>query len=381
MAEHHRTPDAATPPVVRLSNVRKYFTRRDGTRVPAIDGISLDVAPGQFFVLLGPSGCGKTTLLRCIAGLEYPDEGSIELSGRQHFSAKTGLSTGPEQRGLGMVFQSYALWPHMKVFDNVAFPLRTRKISEREVRERVNDILAAVGIAELAHQYPGQLSGGQQQRVALARALVSNRELVLFDEPLSNVDAKVREQLRSEILRMRDEVGFAAVYVTHDQQEAMELADQIAVLDKGKVAQIGPPKQIYESPENQQVARFVGQVNEIFGVVENFSEQDGHVLAEVRTSAGSMFARVGNGRMSAGDRVVVVIRPERCVLKSSMDGTPLNTWPVRLLASTFMGAKTEYVVSTHELGEMRIHLDNDLSLPEGRAVLHLPPQHSRTLPA
>ena len=261
-------------PALALRDIRKHFTRRDGTKVPAVDGIDLEVAQGEFVVLLGPSGCGKTTLLRCIAGLESPDHGEITIHGDRHYVSAEGLESSPNKRKLGMVFQSYALWPHMKVFSNVAYPLQVKRVSRQQVRERVTEVLKTVGVGELLEQYPGQLSGGQQQRVALARALVSSDGLLLFDEPLSNVDAKVREQLRYEIRRMQQQIGFAAIYVTHDQEEAMELADRIAVLNKGRIAQLGTAQEIYETPADRYVAKFIGATNEILGDVASI-ERDG----------------------------------------------------------------------------------------------------------
>ena len=202
-------------PAVRLSGLSKSFRRADGAVVRAIDDVDLDVEPGEFVVLLGPSGCGKTTLLRTIAGLETPDRGRIEISGRTHFSSERGIAEPPERRGISMIFQSYALWPHMTVFKNVAYPLQSRRrVPKHDIAGRVRRALAQVGIDELERQHPAQLSGGQQQRVALARALVSQDSLVLFDEPLSNVDAKVREQLRAELSEMQRELGFTAIFVT-----------------------------------------------------------------------------------------------------------------------------------------------------------------------
>lgn len=245
--------------VVRLRDLTKRYRRADGEITAAVDGVALDVAPGEFLVLLGPSGCGKTTLLRSIAGLERPDGGTVEIDGRPVFGP--GVNVPPERRGISMVFQSYALWPHLTVHDNVAYPLQNRRgerLTKAGIASRVRDSLALVGIDHLAGQYPGELSGGQQQRIALARAFIAGDGLVLFDEPLSNIDAKVRERLRADLLAMQRRLGFAAVYVTHDQTEAMELASRVAVMRDGRIEQLGTPHDIYVRPTSRYVANFVG---------------------------------------------------------------------------------------------------------------------------
>jgi iron(III) transport system ATP-binding protein len=251
------------PPSIVVTDLVKTFQRANRTQVVPIDHISLTVAQGEFVVLLGPSGCGKTTLLRCIAGLETASQGKISINGRPVFDAAMHLNEPPERRRLGMIFQSYALWPHLTVRQNVGYPLKARGVKRAEIKGRVEEILSVVGIGEVADQLPGRLSGGQQQRVALARALVAEPDLVLFDEPLSNVDAKVREELRAELVQMQRRLGFTALYVTHDQAEAMELADRIAVLRSGKIAQLDKPAVVYRRPTDRYVADFVGSVNEL----------------------------------------------------------------------------------------------------------------------
>jgi iron(III) transport system ATP-binding protein len=230
---------------ITLLNLSKTFVRRSGEVVRAIDDVTLDINPGEFLVLLGPSGCGKTTMLRSIAGLETPSQGKVIVNDTPLFDAERRLAVPPEQRKMGMIFQSYALWPHMTVYSNVAYPLKMRGVPGKEIRARVHETLALVGIPELTDQYPGQISGGQQQRTALARALVGGSQVVLFDEPLSNGDAKVREQLRFEIKKMHDELGFTGVYVTHDQEEAMALGTRIAVMRAGKIDQLGSSTEVY----------------------------------------------------------------------------------------------------------------------------------------
>jgi iron(III) transport system ATP-binding protein len=311
--------------------------------VTAVDDVSLEVTSGEFVVLLGPSDCGKTTLLRCIAGLEQPDGGEITIHGEPMFDADEGIEVPPQGRHLSMIFQSYALWPHMTAYDNVAYPLRSRKVPKAEVDERVKQTLELVGIPELLEQHPGDMSGGQQQRVALARALVAGDDLVLFDEPLSNVDAKVRDQLRFELLQMQREIGFSAIYVTHDQIEAMELAHRIAVMNTGHVAQLGSPRDIYERPESRYVANFIGTANELHGTLV---DRDGENVT-VDTALGNVLA-VGGAGIEPGDDVIVVFRPERCQVSSEArdDG---NSWPAQVTTSIFLGSHTEQVVRVDDI--------------------------------
>lgn len=236
------------PSQISVTRARRHFVRRDKSSVKALDDVSFEVKAGEFLVLLGPSGCGKSTLLRAIAGLEQLDSGAISLEGRTVVDTDRRIEVPTEKRGLSMMFQSYALWPHLTVTQNIAYPLKARKIEKAAIKDRVKEVLASVGISELESQYPGQISGGQAQRVALARALVSRDNIVLFDEPLSNVDAKVREHLRSEIAQLHRESGFTAVYVTHDQEEALTLATRIFVLRHGKIVQSGTPQAFTIAP-------------------------------------------------------------------------------------------------------------------------------------
>ncbi|MEV1128969.1 ABC transporter ATP-binding protein [Agromyces sp. NPDC049794] len=334
-------PSGASSPTVAVRGLRKRFRREDGSIVAAIDDVDLAVEPGEFLVLLGPSGCGKTTLLRTIAGLETPEEGSIEISGRIAFSSERGIAVPPEKRGLSMIFQSYALWPHMTVFRNVAYPLQSRRPrqAKAEVARRVGEALAQVGIPELARQYPAQLSGGQQQRVALARALVSNDDLILFDEPLSNVDAKVREQLRLELVAMQHRLGFTALFVTHDQAEAMELATRIAVIDRGRIAQLGTPHEVYARPATPYVARFIGAINELEGRVVELNGPE----VVVDTPHGRVVSTDAAARLSVGDAVVALWRPEHGHLHAAEPVAP-NRWLTRIETSMFLGSHTEYTL-------------------------------------
>ena len=277
-------------------------TKRFGT-MAAVNSVSLSIREGEMFTLLGPSGCGKTTLLRLIAGFYTPDDGHICFDGKKVDDVP------PNERGIGMVFQNFALWPHMTVFENVAYGLKLRKTGRAEIEARVKSAFDKVKLVELGERYPGQLSGGQQQRVALARALVLNPKILLLDEPLSNLDAKVRVQVRQEIRKLQKELGITTVYVTHDQEEALTLSDRIVVFNKGRVFQIGTPKQLYERPENPFVADFIGINNLVEGTVRASS---GGFLA-VETALGELKA-IPTGNLKAGDACMVCVRPENVVL-------------------------------------------------------------------
>ena len=325
--------------VVEVRNLQKTFKRADGTQVKAVDDVSLSVGSGECIVLLGPSGCGKTTLLRSIAGLEKPEDGEILINGETMFSGNRNLEVPPQNRALSMIFQSYALWPHMTAFDNVAFPLRSRKIPKGEVAEKVKQTLELVGVGELAEQHPSDMSGGQQQGVALARALVAGDDLVLLDEPLSNVDAKVRDQLRRELVEMQREINFSAIYVTHDQIEAMELADRIAVMELGRIVQLGPPREIYERPSTRYVANFIGTVNELPGTVRDIT-LDGNVT--VSTELGDVQS-LGEEGLREGSEVVLIFRPERCSI-SSQQVNGGHCWRGSVNTSSFFGSHTEHQI-------------------------------------
>lgn len=337
-----RSGEAPSEERIRVEDLCKSFVRENGSRVPAVDDLSLSVAAGEFLVLLGPSGCGKTTLLRLIAGLEAPDAGRISLGGTAVYDSAAKINVPPERRHAGMVFQSYALWPHMSVFDNVAYPLRSARVRRSEVRQRTLEVLDKVGVGPLAGQYPGQLSGGQQQRVALARAIVAARNVVLFDEPLSNVDAKVRDQLRIEILRMQRELGFTALYVTHDQEEAMTLGTRIAVLREGQVAQLGPPREVYESPHSSYVASFIGTVDRFEARIE--TREPGRVVAV--TESGQRWRVASTAELP--ERVVVMARPERWRLLPDYSEVD-NAINGVVEASVYLGgSRMEYLIRSRD---------------------------------
>lgn len=327
-------------PVVQLESLSKTFRRKGGELVSAVEDVSLDILPGEMIVLLGPSGCGKTSLLRCIGGLEEPDGGEITLAGRKVFGRGV-KPVPPESRGIGMMFQSYALWPHMTVARNVSYPLEARRMKRAEINERVQRILELAGISHLAAQYPGNLSGGQQQRVALVRSLVAEPGVILFDEPLSNVDAKVRVQLRAEIRGMQERLGFAGIYVTHDQEEALQLADRIAVMRAGQVVEIGRPDEVYNRPRSRYTAQFLGDLNLI---TMSRLASEGEYASFDHEELGRVYL-LKRGTRNYEDGLAVGFRPERVKMSAAPhSGEPVNHWRGRVEHVTFSGAWREYRV-------------------------------------
>ena len=318
---------------VRLEHLRKEF----GQTV-ALDEINLEIEAGELFFLLGPSGCGKTTLLRIIAGLLHP------TGGRILFNDRDVTRLGTEKRNAVMCFQSYALWPHMTVRENIRFGLRVRKMPAEEQRKQIDSVLGLVQMRQYADRRPNELSGGQQQRVALARALAVNPACLLLDEPLSNLDAKLRLEMRSEIRRICKSAGYTTIYVTHDQKEALSVADRIALLKDGRLVQVGTPADLYHRPANSFVADFIGQTNLIAGTVVGRQED----LLEIETPAGTIAAR---GDYPGGQRVVISIRPEQIHL--SRNGTvhaasakpEMNHLRGKIDQTTFLGDSSEHVIS------------------------------------
>ena len=276
----------------------------------AVDDVSFGVPKGKFLTLLGPSGCGKTTTLMSIAGLHTIDAGQIRVGGVVYSAPAEGLFLAPEKRDIGMVFQSYAIWPHMTVAQNVAYPLEIRKVERAEIEARVADVLKLVGLGQMADKLATQLSGGQQQRTALARAIVSRPRLLLFDEPLSNLDLKLREQMRVELKRIQHEVGITSIYVTHDQSEALVMSDEIIVMSKGRIQQMGGPREIYAHPVNAYVSNFIGVANLLKGRVLAVTAPG---RGEVEIAAGGRTARLDcrlAAGMAAGAETVISVRPE-----------------------------------------------------------------------
>ncbi len=328
--------------MLEVAGLHKSFETADGG-VTAVDGVSFSVAAGQAFTLLGPSGCGKTTALRCIAGLERPGAGVIRLDGAELFDGETGTTVPPDKRGIGMVFQSYAIWPHMNVFDNVGFPLRIARRPRAEIRERVGWALDMVQLAGFAGRDSTQLSGGQQQRLAVARALVQEPRLLLLDEPLSNLDAKLREEMRDELKRLQSALGLTMLYVTHDQAEAIVLSDRIAVMSEGRILQQGPPREIYERPRSRFVADFVGSSNLLAGVVAG---ELGERRFRIETDCGAVSA-TATAALGPGERVLVSLRPERIHLTAARPANKAarTVWEVTVDGSRFFGDSTYYDVT------------------------------------
>jgi iron(III) transport system ATP-binding protein len=293
--------------VLKVRSLYTEYPSDKGTVVKAAQDVSFDVPEGKLFTLLGPSGCGKTTTLRSIAGLEKPTSGDIEVAGRTVYSSGKGIFVAPNKRNFGMVFQSYAIWPHMNVFQNVAFPLEVRKLPKKEIRDKVMRVLTAVQLDHLVDREATKLSGGQQQRLALARALVMEPQLLLLDEPLSNLDAKLRDHMRVELKRLQRELGLTTVYVTHDQGEALALSHEIAVMKDGFVVQVGTPRQIYETPGNQFVADFVGSTNFVGGTVT--AVDDGNGRCVVSSGLGEIRVHAAEG-VQKNQTVVISVRPE-----------------------------------------------------------------------
>ena len=319
---------AKTKKGVRLEHISKiYKDPKTGKDFYAVKDANLEIAPGSFVTLLGPSGCGKTTTLRMIAGFESPDEGEIYLGG-EPINALT-----PNKRDTAMVFQSYALLPHYNIFDNVAYGLKLRHMDKATIKEKVTNILKLVGLEGMEARMTNQLSGGQQQRVALARALVLEPGVLLFDEPLSNLDAKLRVSMRTEIRRIQQEAGITAVYVTHDQSEAMALSDQIIIMEKGDVRQIGTPQEIYYHPANEFVADFIGEANFLRGELTDKNGDEGVVNVE-----GNPVDVVGVWGIDMGKQCTLVLRPESAVLAEK------GQLPCKVIVSCFMGSYQNYHV-------------------------------------
>ena len=341
----------------------------------AVNRISLSVQQGEMLTLLGPSGCGKTTTLRCIAGLEKPEGGEIEIDGRPMLSPSFVPSS---RRGIGMVFQNYAVWPHMKVFNNVAYGLKLEKTPRAEIRARTMQMLEMVGLGGMEERYPGQLSGGQQQRVALARALVRNPKVLLLDEPLSNLDAKLREKMRFEIKSLAKRMGITSVYVTHDQAEAMVISDRIAVMQTGRVVQIDTPQQIYAEPADRFVADFIGTMN--FIPAEILQPQAGNEAMSVRTAfSDRLLCRRPAQSMQAGAKVFASIRPEEVeVFREAPSDLP-NLFKGTITHKAYLGNFLYFFVSMN--GEMlRVQVTHHLPQGEGDELyLFLNPQKCKIL--
>jgi iron(III) transport system ATP-binding protein len=343
------------------------LSKRFGS-LTVVDDVNLRIDHGQLICLLGPSGCGKTTTLRLIAGFLEPSSGEIYVGNRVVSSpAKT---MPPENRNMSMIFQSYALWPHMTVADNITYGLRLRKLDRDAIAKKLAAILTTTKLQSLAQRYPGELSGGQQQRVALARALIVGPETLLLDEPLSNLDANLREEMRFEIRRLHDEYRYTTVYVTHDQSEAMTTADLIAVMNAGKIDQLGTPEDIYDRPQSEFVARFIGASN----IVKGTAKDENHV------AFAGVTLRVLGAKLTAGQNVAVAIRQHDIALSKDAPSNAENAVPARVLRQVFLGASRDYLVETRDGTTLRVDTAPDNLVAEGTEVwLALPPERCRAL--
>jgi iron(III) transport system ATP-binding protein len=343
------------------------LTKRYGANA-VVDNVSLRIEHGSLVCLLGPSGCGKTTTLRLIAGFVEPSDGEIRVGDRLMSSPARTLP--PERRNMSMIFQSYALWPHMTVTENVAYGLVLRKLDRDSIARRVRGILATTKLEDLADRYPGELSGGQQQRVALARALIVEPETLLLDEPLSNLDANLREEMRFEVRRLHDEYRYTTVYVTHDQSEAMTTADVIAVMNLGKIEQAGSPEDIYDRPRSEFVARFIGSANVIRG-----KTLDGSHIAFAGIPLQCTGAKLVLGRETA-----VSIRQHQIALAASRPPQEENIVAATIVRQVFLGGSRDYMVETADGTQLRVVTAAGENIAPGSAVwLHLPAERCRAL--
>ena len=344
----------------------RHLTKRyDSTAV--VDDVSLHIEHGLLVCLLGPSGCGKTTTLRLIAGFVEPSEGEIHVGSRLVSSPARTLP--PEQRNMSMIFQSYALWPHMTVAENIAYGLKLRKQDRDTIARKLRSILQTTRLGSLADRYPGELSGGQQQRVALARALVVEPETLLLDEPLSNLDANLREEMRFEVRRLHDEYRYTTVYVTHDQSEAMTTADIICVMNGGRIEQSGTPEEIYERPRSEFVARFIGSSNVV----------SGKNLDDSRISFAGTPLRCA-GKLAAGGTTSVSIRQHAIAIRAAKPQQTENIVPATVVRQVFLGDSRDYMVEVADGTQLRIVTSAEESIPQGSAVwLELPPENCRAL--
>ena len=355
---------------VRVQGITKRYDK-----VVAVDNVTFDVEQGELLTLLGPSGCGKTTTMRAIAGLEKIQSGEIYLGERLVSSVSREVHVTPEKRDVGMVFQSYAIWPHMTVFENVAYPLRYRKVEKSEMRRRVREVLQLVEMEAFEDRLATRLSGGQQQRVALARAIVMQPSVLLLDEPLSNLDAKLRGQMRTEIKRLQQRTGLTTIYVTHDQAEAMSLSDRLIVMNRGVIEQVGSPGEVYERPQSEFVADFVGAINFIRGEIVGANPSQSMVY--VSTGSERLACTVdGNRCPASGERVLLVIRPEKITV-TAPDIHPqgrveeetflVNKVNAQVEMNTYYGDHRELNVTTKDF-PLKVFTPNSVTAQRGRSI-------------
>ncbi|MBQ6365851.1 MAG: ABC transporter ATP-binding protein [Oscillospiraceae bacterium] len=330
---------------VVLRNVTKIFPSLDGKgEFKAVDDISLDIQDGELVTLLGPSGCGKTTTLRMISGFEYPTSGDI------FFGEKNVANIPPNKRNISMVFQSYALFPHMSVAENIAYGLQVKRLSREEVHQRTYKVIEMMQLNGMENRFPNQLSGGQQQRVALARAIVIEPQVLLFDEPLSNLDAKLRITMRDELRDLQQRLKITSLYVTHDQSEAMAVADKIVIMRAGIIEQCGTPQEIYEYPKNQFVANFIGHANFIDGKIVSWN--DGGATAEIMGKP-YHFSSPGSERLPIGSECVVTFHPESAVITDSKEGMP-----GKVVKATYYGSEMDYEIVLKDESKIAVKISN-----------------------
>ncbi len=358
---------------ISIRGLSKSYYSEDKTIV-ALANVDLNIPANRIFTLLGPSGCGKTTLLRCIVGLETPDAGEIAIGDEVVFSTEKGVYVPPEKRGLGMVFQTYAIWPHMNVFDNVAYPLQTQRQSKEEIRKKVERTLHFVQLDGFENRPATKLSGGQQQRVALARALVAEPKVILFDEPLSNLDAKLREETRKELRSFLKELEITAVYVTHDRIEALSLSDTVAVMQSGRIIEVGTPREIYFDSDRRFVADFIGRANFIEGRVKMAEES----YTTVDSVIGAVTCEKKSGALP-GKAVTVSIRPEFITVVPGGRTEGRNTFRGRVESLVFIGDACEGEVRIGETS-LIFRIDPTTAVREGDEIsLHFDPRHCSIL--
>lgn len=356
---------------IKIENLYKRF----GHTV-AVDHVNLEIKRGEILTLLGPSGCGKTTTLRCIAGLEKPETGDVIIDGKPLFSQGF---VPPSQREIGMVFQNYAIWPHLRVFDNVSYGLKLQKLPRSVIQEKVTEALASVGLSGMEKRYPGQLSGGQQQRVALARALVRHPKVLLLDEPLSNLDAKLRERMRFEIKSLVRRMHITAVYVTHDQGEAMVISDRIAVMEAGKIVQVGQPEDIYTRPANRFVADFIGTTNFIQGTLAEVHKDKR--IAYLQTDFGILRCTLSDSVEDfSAQTLQASIRPEEIEVLQTLPQDQENVLKGTITYRAYLG-NFLYIFVTIDNTMLRVQVPYDLKKQEGEEItLYVNPEKCMILP-
>ncbi|MBI36899.1 MAG: Fe3+/spermidine/putrescine ABC transporter ATP-binding protein [Alphaproteobacteria bacterium] len=362
---------------VRIKGLDKHF----GPETAVLD-FNILIEQGEFVTLLGPSGCGKTTTLRCVAGLERPDGGDIFIGDQLVASYEQDVYLNPEDRNIGMVFQSYAVWPHMTVFDNVAYGLRVRRASKSEIKKKTMRALELVGLDHLADRYATKLSGGQRQRVALARAIVYEPRVILFDEPLSNLDAKLREQMRDEIVRLQKEVGITSIFVTHDQSEALVMSDRVVVMDKAVIQQVGDPQDIYANPANAFVANFIGVTSLLKGNVKGHSNSIYDIeLPSIIGGEPLRLRATGEANIKEDSEVHISLRPEDVILhiEKPSNTENLNLLEGKVIDTVYLGSFLECRVNVkgHEINIQIDHFEN-LS-PDQTVFLTFNPEHALCL--